>query len=249
MNHGSLFAGIGGFDLASEWMGWENIFQVEIDDFCNQVLEKHFPDTKRYKDIYEFDGKKYKEAVDIISAGWPCQKYSLCGLLTGNEKLKDEMLRVISEIMPPWIVLENVYGFISGKFAKEHDILCKYLENLGYEIQTFDIDASSVGLQTLERHIWIIATTFSIGQQGGKKESDLLHRIKRKFQRNDSQFNYGRDISKTRFCRVGERVSGKLDKYQRDRLKSLGNAVVPQVVFEIFKAIEQVYEKNIEISE
>ena len=78
MRHGSLFSGIGGFDLAAEWMGWENVFQVEKDKFCTKVLEKNFPNVKRYGDIKEFDGSKYKGLVDIISGG------IILGVFNGN---------------------------------------------------------------------------------------------------------------------------------------------------------------------
>lgn len=79
MTHGSLFSGIGGFDLAAEQTGIENIFQVEINNFCRCVLKKNFPKSKQYSDIKEFnkhEAKKYKEKVDIISGGFPCQPFS-----------------------------------------------------------------------------------------------------------------------------------------------------------------------------
>ena len=74
MKHGSLFSGIGGFDLAAEWMGWENVFQVEIDPYCQKVLEKNFPNVKRYGDIKEFKGEC--GSVDILTGGPPCQPTS-----------------------------------------------------------------------------------------------------------------------------------------------------------------------------
>lgn len=79
ITHASLFTGIGGFDLAAEWMGWRNVFQVEIDDFCNKVLEKNFPNAKRYRDIKEFNGKPYRGAIDVLTGGFPCQPYSQAG--------------------------------------------------------------------------------------------------------------------------------------------------------------------------
>lgn len=79
MRHASLFSGIGGFDLAAQWMGWENVFQVEKDEFCQKVLEKNFQHTKRYGDIKEFDGTKYRGAIDVLTGGFPCQPYSIAG--------------------------------------------------------------------------------------------------------------------------------------------------------------------------
>jgi len=99
----------GGFDLAAQWMGWKNIFQVEKDEFCNKVLEKNFPHVTRYGDIKEFDGTKYRGAIDILTGGFPCQPYSTAGKRKGKEDerhLWPEMLRVIREVQPAYVVGE-----------------------------------------------------------------------------------------------------------------------------------------------
>jgi intein/homing endonuclease len=93
MTHASLFTGIGGFDLAAEAVGWNNIFQVEIDNYCQQVLEKNFPDVQRYKDIKEFDGKPYRGAIDVISGGFPCFKGDTV-ILTSNGYKPIEEIKV-----------------------------------------------------------------------------------------------------------------------------------------------------------
>lgn len=116
MRYGSLFSGIGGFDLAASWMGWENIFNIEIDPFCRRVLKTHFPFTSQFSDIKKFNGKKYYGTIDIISAGFPCQPFSLAGKRKGTKDdryLWPETLRVIKEVRPGWIVLENVAGLFS----------------------------------------------------------------------------------------------------------------------------------------
>ena len=103
MKHASLFSGIGGFDLAAQRMEWENIFQVEKDEFCQKVLTKNFPHVKRYGDIKQFDGTPYRGSIDIITGGFPCQPYSSAGKRKGNKDdrhLWPEMLRVVSEIQP-----------------------------------------------------------------------------------------------------------------------------------------------------
>ena len=79
MRHASLFSGIGGFDYAAKLMGWNNIFQVEIDDYAIKVLEKNFPNVKRYIDIYDLKADVYENQIDIISGGFPCQPFSLAG--------------------------------------------------------------------------------------------------------------------------------------------------------------------------
>ena len=80
LSHGSLFSGIGGFDLAAQWMGWNNIFQVEKDDWCRKVLAKNFPKTERFTDIKDFTGYEYTNRIDVISGGFPCQPCSTAGL-------------------------------------------------------------------------------------------------------------------------------------------------------------------------
>ncbi len=236
MRHGSLFSGIGGFDLAAEWMGWENVFHCEINPFCQKVLKHHFPNADSYTDVTTFNGRKYRGIVDIVSGGWPCQKYSVAGYQRGNEPLKDEMLRIFYEIEPIIGVFENVRAFISPKFAKEHDDLCKCLEDMGYQVQTFDIDAASCGLSTLERHIWIIATHNKINGKSGLQIKNKNIRVQRKLPRSP-QGEFGRwNTTASRLLRTGQGVSNRMD---RDRIGAIGNAIPPIVAFEIFKAIEK----------
>lgn len=116
MRHASLFSGIGGFDLAARWMGWDNVFQAEIDPFCLQVLSHHFPHTERFDDVRKIKGGKYHGTIDILSAGFPCQPFSVAGKRKGRSDdrfLWPETLRIITEIRPRWIVLENVAGLLS----------------------------------------------------------------------------------------------------------------------------------------
>jgi hypothetical protein len=103
LSHGSLFSGIGGFDLAAQWMGWNNIFQVEKDDWCRKVLAKNFPKTERFADIKDFTGHEYTSRIDVISGGFPCQPFSVAGQRKGKDDdryLWEEMLRVIATIKP-----------------------------------------------------------------------------------------------------------------------------------------------------
>lgn len=156
MNHASLFSGIGGFDLAAQWMGWNNIFQVEKDEWCQSILAKHFPNTERYLDIKEFNGEKYKGSIDIISGGFPCQPFSVAGKQKGTSDdryLWPEMLRVIREIQPTWIVGENVPGIISLAL----DQVYVDLENEGYTVQAFIIPACAVNAIHKRDRVWILA--------------------------------------------------------------------------------------------
>ena len=157
MTHGSLFSGIGGFDLAAQWAGFENIFQVEIDLFCNKVLAKNFPGVRRYGDIRKFDGTEYRGTIDIISGGFPCQPYSVAGKQKGAEddrNLWPEMFKVIKEIRPTWVVGENVANIIN--FVEFDNILFD-LEGEGYEVQPVIIPALAVDAKHRRNRVWIVA--------------------------------------------------------------------------------------------
>lgn len=162
ITHGSLFSGIGGFDLAACWAGIETRWQVEIDNFCNKVLEKHFPNAKRYKDIKEVKGL---ERVDIISGGFPCQPFSIAGKQKGKDDdryLWEEMLRIIREVKPSYVIGENVANLWNMGFEN----LLVDLENEGYEVESFIIPACATGAPHKRNRIWIIAYSKGIRKRG-----------------------------------------------------------------------------------
>jgi DNA (cytosine-5)-methyltransferase 1 len=234
MKHLDLFSGIGGFALAARWMEWETIGFVEIDKFCQKVLSKNFPNIPIHGDIKTFNGTNLRGTVDILTGGFPCQRYSIAGHKKGNEPLKDETVRVLHEVMPDWAILENVRGFISDEFAGEHDDLCKQVEDMGYYVQTFDIDAGSCGLPTMERHIWIVAQANRIRPQGVirktiPREQGISWELSGSYTGKGERWA----ISESRVCGVGQRIPNRMD-----RNKSLGNAIPPKVAFELFQAIE-----------
>lgn len=144
MKHASLFSGIGGFDLAAEWMGWENVFHCENDLFLQRVLKYYWPNAKSYNDITKTDFTQYCGTIDILTGGFPCQPFSVAGKRKGKEDnrfLWPEMRRAIREIKPRIIVAENVAGLftilepdsISEMESKEIELFCQndeYPKNL-----------------------------------------------------------------------------------------------------------------------
>jgi DNA (cytosine-5)-methyltransferase 1 len=231
----SLFAGIGGFDLGLERAGFECAGQVEINPFCQKVLAKHWPNVKRISDIREVKGNEFGK-VDIICGGYPCQPFSTAGKRQGSSDdryLWPEMLRLIGTIKPTWVIGENVIGHITkGLFNVKSD-----LENKGYEVKIFCIPAYSVGAPHKRERVWIIANnnsrrrntqplSSSIAQEGecatNVDRTDATEREKNPW------------LAEPTMERVVYGVSRKLDKI---RLTMIGNAVVPQVVEVIGRAI------------
>jgi len=170
MRHGSLFSGIGGFDLAAEWMGWDNVFHVERDPFCLQVLRHHFSKSESYEDIKEFDGTAYAGRVDIISGGFPCQPFSAAGKRAGTSDdryLWPQMFRVIREARPTYVVAENVRGLLSWNEGLVLDTVCSDLEGEGYEVFPTVLPAASVNAPHRRDRIWIVAYAHDQRGAGG----------------------------------------------------------------------------------
>ena len=160
MTHGSLFSGIGGFELAAEWMGWENVFHCEWNPFGQKVLKYYWPNSISYNDITKTDFAIHRGAIDILTGGFPCQPYSAAGKRLGKadeRHLFPEMLRAIKEIKPRWIIGENVRGLVSWNggmvFHEVHDDL----EREGYEVQSFLIPAASVNAPHQRYRIFFVA--------------------------------------------------------------------------------------------
>ena len=184
MMHGSLFSGIGGFDLAAEWMGWGNAFHCEWDDFGTKVLNYYWPNAKSYGDITKTDFMEWRGRIDILTGGFPCQPFSMAGKRKGKEDdryLWPEMLRAIREIQPTWVIGENVGGIISmvqpcdevevggqaslleeDYFTQKDqeyvvETVCSDLEREGYSVQPFLIPACAIGAPHRRDRVWFVA--------------------------------------------------------------------------------------------
>tara|TARA_R110001606_G_scaffold4642_1_gene21955 strand:- start:18533 stop:19534 length:1002 start_codon:yes stop_codon:yes gene_type:complete len=176
MTHASLFSGIGGFDLAAEWAGFQNVFNCEWEEFPRKVLKYHFPNAEQYGDIKEFDATKYNGRVDIISGGFPCQPFSLAGQRKGSDDeryLWKEMLRVIRECNPRWVLGENVRGIVNWSDGLVFEEVCADLENIGYSVQSFILPACAVNAPHRRDRVWIVAkNTNSNGRASGQRQEE-----------------------------------------------------------------------------
>lgn len=289
-----LFAGIGGFGLSGECAGIETVAQVEWNPFCQKVLQKNFPNAQRFGDITKFDGKPFRGTIDIISGGFPCQPYSTAGKRLGKEDerhLWPEMLRIIQEVAPRWVVGENVRGIISWNGGMVFDEVQSDLEAAGYEVQAFILPAVGVNAPHRRDRVWFIAHANECAA-GSPRESGCTEGIRGEI--HDEQELRGEQAEQRNGCgdvlratsnpsepRLPERIQAGLGGVQpqkgtskrcvsaRDnttgdwgefptqspvcrgndgipnrleRIAALGNAIVPQVAYQIFKAIVE-YEK------
>jgi len=282
MTHGSLFSGIGGFDLAAEWMGWENVFHCEWNEFGKKVLNHYWPNAISYDDITKTDFTIHRGKIDILTGGFPCQPYSAAGKRKGKEDerhLWPEMLRAIGEIQPGWIVGENVLGLVNWSGGLVFEEVCADLENKGYEVQPFILPACAKDAPHQRQRVWFIAkntmrngclfggsekTKSNDGKQwntsAGINDGFYLSernvtntissgRIQNNEQQSSSKLKYSipsweRFPTQSPVCSRNDGFSSKLDgitfpKWRAESIKAYGNAIVPQVVYEIFKSIEQ----------
>ncbi|MCI6780497.1 MAG: DNA (cytosine-5-)-methyltransferase [Dialister sp.] len=243
MTHLSLFSGIGGLDLAAEWAGFTTVGQCEFADYPTKVLEKHWPDVPRWRDIRTLTKESFYErtgqrTVDVISGGFPCQPFSVAGKQKGKDDdryLWPEMLRVIRELRPRCVVGENVSGLIRIALAE----ILSELQIIGYEARGYSSAARDVGGLHKGERIFIVAAA---------NDRSAAVRGNAQLPTNGSPErcgdHHGRGTEKPDLWKrweVEPRPYGVAHgiPHRVDRLKCLGNAVVPQQAYPIFKALAE----------
>lgn len=168
----SLFSGIGGFEIACEWAGMEIAGQVDIDPFCRKVLDKHWPDVPKWRDIFELTGEEILDKcgrIDLLSGGFPCQPFSAAGKRKGQADeryLWPEMLRIIREVKPKWVLGENVRGILSINSGRVFGTILADLAESGYRVGWLCYGAGDVGAPHKRERVFIVAHSESIGRRG-----------------------------------------------------------------------------------
>lgn len=158
--HASLFSGIGGFDLAAEWMGWENLFHCEWNEFGQRVLKYYWPQAESYGDITKTAFSIWRGRINVLTGGFPCQPYSVAGKRLGKEDerhLWPEMLRAIREIQPIYVVGENVPGLLNWNGGLVFNEVQADLEAEGYEVQPVILPACGVNAPHKRERVWFVA--------------------------------------------------------------------------------------------
>jgi DNA (cytosine-5)-methyltransferase 1 len=248
-----LFSGIGGFSLAARWTGAiETVAFVEIDSFCQKVLRKHWPNTPIYDDVKTFNGGGVKK-IDIITGGSPCQDFSVnggkCNIgLTGEKSsLIREFGRIACNLMPSWVIIENVDGII--RFGKEITDLFPY-----WRLYDKTFRADLFGAYTRRKRTFVVG---HLRERGGRNIFDYIRYTPKTFQTGGYRdtlpmclpWGGGANLERLGSClventkinatriRKSNGISRRLDKI---RYQQLGNSIVPQVVYPIFEAIVKI---------
>jgi len=247
MNHLDLFSGIGGFALAARWAGIDTIGFCENDKQCQKALKKHWPTVPIEDDIRNLKGVNYGK-IDIITGGYPCQPFSVAG---SQKAAKDdrnfwpEMFRIITQIKPNWVVCENVYGHIRlGLDNVLHD-----LESVGYTSLPFVVPAIACGANHNRKRVFIVSNSASNGfdesEAGRSDEKTNEHSEKRPEEDSNNEGcsglwanldGSGGEAGGWRTEPPALRVDDGIPN-RMDRNRMIGNSIVPQIAYQIFKAI------------
>lgn len=224
MKFGSLFSGIGGIDLGLERAGMTCRWQVEIDDYCRRVLEKHWPDVPRYGDVKEITQLEY---VDLVAGGFPCQPVSLAGERRGQSDerwLWPQFIRIVRMVRPRFVLVENVPGLLTANGGGAMGEVLGGLAASGYDTEWQSVPAAAFGAPHIRERVFILAHAnegngngrggaVQVGWFGSAQE------VTDACERNRTQWG-----AEPGMGRVAHGVPDRVD-----RLGALGNAVVPQV--------------------
>jgi len=228
-----LFSGIGGFSLGLESVGMETVAFCEQDAFCQKILAQHWPTLPIHSDITELNGYEYRGSVELVCGGFPCQPFSVAGKQLGAEDdraLWPEMLRVIREVAPRWVIGENVSGII----PMELDKVLFDLEGEGYTCWTFVLPACAVDAHHRRDRVWVVAHTDSKSQPVGSQYEQRMvaHSIsssrrqsKRLAQRADKEAKRASNTSHS--ARSGQNVAYTASQRQQRSRESI-NSIGPE---------------------
>ena len=247
MTHASLFSGIGGFDLAAEWIGWDNIFHCEWNPFGQRVLKYHFPKSISYNDITKTDFSIYRGKIDILTGGFPCQDASIAkqhgkgqqGLQGGRTKLFYEMCRAINEIRPKFIVAENVSNILKTNRGKDFTAILTELSSMGYNAEWRICRASEIGAPHHRARLYLVAYPISIRLLPQQTFFSYVSEETSPFtwKPSGTVVQISRGYSWNTEPPILCLDNGLPTKLVTKQLHGYGNAIVPEVAYRVFKSI------------
>lgn len=251
--HLDLFSGIGGFALAAEWAGLDTVLFCEIDPYCRKVLGKHWPDVPIHDDIRTLTGDLVGN-VDLITGGFPCQPVSIAGKRRGESDdrwLWPEMRRLVADIRPDWVLAENPLGILTMGI----DGVLADLEAQGYQVGTVVVPACAVGAWHRRDRVWIAAHAPGVRRRGRENDQGQPAAKRARVTADDvDDAMRGRHGASP--CAIRARRDGPLDPdwwsaepgvdrmvhgipHRVDRVRALGNSIVPQVAYELIAAMKE----------
>jgi DNA (cytosine-5)-methyltransferase 1 len=249
LDHFSLFSGIGSNDLAAEWAGFRTVGQCEWADFPTKVLEKHWPDVPRWRDIHDLTGESIRsrgiENITVLSGGFPCQPHSTNGLRKASTDERDlwpEYKRIIRETQPRWVVGENVAGLLTSESGRFFGGILRDLADLGFDVGWSSVRASWVGAIHQRERIFIVAhssnyrskhTEYAKGERLSERGQEEGCAASRGLACDEREFH--EQVRASVFVRNSNGIPNRMD-----RIKSLGNSIVPHQVYPIYQAIADI---------
>jgi DNA-cytosine methyltransferase len=242
MTHGSLFSGIGGFDLAAEWMGWENVFHCEINPYAKKLLKQRWPQSIAYGNIETTDFRVHR-GLDVLSGGWPCQDNSRAkqtgrgqlGLAGERSGLFYHAERAICEARPTYFVGENVPDVLTINGGRDFNYILSAMARMGYNVTWGMLRASDIGAPHHRERLYMVAYASSVRLQTLQSIwTNVCAKVKKE-----------RRVIAGAAVQVGGAWKDSPFVLRMDdgipntahRFEMCGNAVVPIIPYEIFKAI------------
>lgn len=237
--HLDLFSGIGGFALAAQWAGFETVAFCEIEDFPRKVLNKHWPRVPIHRDIRSLDGKLYT-GTDVVTGGFPCQDISRAGTGAGldgeRSGLWSEMFRIIDEVRPQWVIIENASSLRSNGLAS----ILQDLWQVGFDAEWHIIPATAVGASHKRERTWVIANANGGGCEAQRITESLAEVFTGETYKQLPPSESGRALGSEGWIpergmdRIADDVPGRVGE-----IAGYGNAIVPQIAYEILRAIRK----------
>jgi len=262
MSHVDLFSGVGGFALASHWAGFQTVAFCDNNPWCQTIIRKHWTGVPIHDDIRNFPGRDYRGST-LLTGGFPCQPFSQCGKRRGKNDdryLWPEMLEIIKVVRPTWVVAENVYNVVRMVLPT----VIADLEAERYRVVVLLLPAHGVGAPHRRRRAFVVAESLDTNSNSLGLHREEMHEHGKGNQielRHQQGSVIGSMVSPQIWERIDPRVFGVADgisdrmdederKERKERIKGLGNAVVPLVAYQILKAIADVHnDQNKELTD